>query len=411
MANKTYPLSSGKVYAGIPTSVPNDVSAGVWTPTTDDYGRILDASWANLPLNEFVAVAGSQPQKLTDYLISVGLNPATLEQGTASNLLPTFNAWVGAAVDQNTGRIFVKRGGGHVDSSINGVWEYNLEHVLGWTVFVLPSDPFQNGYEWVPEYRDSAASYTNYPTSTPTQQRFRTILPDGNATSAHTYAGCWFNYGSRTIETSRSARISYSVDVVGAPVGQSFWVQDGIETDTTINHWLFYDRVQDKIRGFQPKTDIDYFNFVSYPQNSNVMTKYASGFYTWSAVQYDRKIHCFGQNSAYRVFDCDLDNWESASQAVTWQSTAVADQESVACVYLPQLNKILRRWSAAPEAGRWALFNPATLVNEDWTPAGNVPPNTTWISNKYFYYERRKCLVCISANNMAANSIYIMRLE
>ena len=411
MANKSYNITSGKVLSGIPTAVPNDVSSGVWTPTADAYGRILDASWANLPLNEFVAVAGSEPQKMTDYLISIGLNPANIEQGTASNILRTFNSWCGSAIDQTTGRVYVPRGGGHIDSSLNMLAEYNLESTVGWHVLSTPSDPFLSGFEWVPEYRDSAASYTIYPTSTPGQQRYRCILPDGKPTSAHTYAGVWFNYANRNVETSRSARISYSVDNIGSPVSVGYWVQNGVETDCTINHWVFYDRQDNHLKGYQRRTDIDTFNFVTYPQESNVMTRVASGFNTTSAVHYGRKIYCFGVNSEFRVFDCDVNDWESTAQGVTWQSTAVADQESTACVYLPQINKILRRWSAPPHAGRWALFNPDTLINEDWTPVGNVPPNTAWISNKYFYYEKRKCLVCIAAHNMISQSIYIMRLE
>jgi hypothetical protein len=75
---------------------------------------------------------------------------------------------------------------------------------------------------------------------------------------------------------------------------------------------------------------------------------------------------------------------------------------------VPEWNKIIRRFS---NGGRWMLFNPTTLVNEDWTPSGNIPPTTAAIGNKYFYYPKRKCIVCISANDFNTPSVFLMRVE
>jgi hypothetical protein len=406
MANKSYALTSGKVYSGIPTSITNDVTAGIWTPTADAYGNILDASWANLPLNEFVAVAGSQPQAIVDQLTAMGLPPSRISKSVGT-LLMTFNAWVGCAVDYVTGRMWVPRGGGHADSSINGCWGYDLESIGGWYVFGKPSDPDLAGFEWDEGYSESGF-YTTYPVAGADLFR-RTTLPDGKPTSAHTYAGVWFNPVARAIQTSRSCLWSYSADNYGKNPSQAYVRINGVESSISINNWQFFDYTDNKVKGYVPIGANGTHVYYTMDADSTIFTAMPSSSYqTRSMCFHGGKFYSFGNSSAFRLMDVATQTWEGAAQATTWQSTSQADQEMVACVFIPQTGKILRRFGTG---GRWIMFNPATLVNEDWTPAGNVPPTTLAPANKYFYYPRRKCLVVIAAHNFNQPSVYLMRLE
>ena len=69
------------------------------------------------------------------------------------------------------------------------------------------------------------------------------------------------------------------------------------------------------------------------------------------------------------------------------------DLELDSQIYISHWHVIIRRF---PLGTRCILFNPTTLVSKNCTPADNAistTSTTSTISNKYFYYEKRKCLV------------------
>ena len=101
-------------------------------PVFDRNGNVLDSWWASLPLNRWIEVEG------TDLISRVTpLLPSRFVDFGTIGLRGVFDAWSGAAFDRARGRMFFF-GGGHQDSSNNGLYEFNLEKML-WRVAMPPS--------------------------------------------------------------------------------------------------------------------------------------------------------------------------------------------------------------------------------------------------------------------------------
>lgn len=413
MAGDTYNIGSGLRLDVGRYHAPSDVVSNVWTPTKGPDGRILDDSWANLPLNEWCRVSNTTPQLLQNALIAAGFNPASKDYGTAKNVLPSFNAWVGMAFDPLTGKAYIPAGGGHADGSMNGVWSIDFERMGGSSTYgieKMPSDPDDATYPWSAAYKAlSTGTFTAYTPIVTTADS----LPDGTPTSRHQYNGVWFDRKRRQVGMSRNAKWVYDLDT--QQWTRTTWTKAGSGISPTIDHHLHCDHVKDRVVGFFRLTDNDSYNdWSQHDLNAGGALAYigtprpvsiASGM-----CVHERALWVFAQGSpeTWSRFDLNTNGWTHGTigNPVTYDYT----QEMQVAVYIPEWGKVLRRFTWSTLTGTWRLFDVATKSNESYTPAGLAPPFATWPGNKYVYYPRRRCVLAFVPNALASDAIYVMRV-
>jgi hypothetical protein len=105
---------------------------GKVAPAFDEHGRLLESWWDSLPFDEWVEVLGTAPLSNITRLL-----PADFHDFGVLGLAGVFHAWSGAAFDRTNGKMFFN-GGGHNDSSNNGLYELSLE-TMSWRVAMPPS--------------------------------------------------------------------------------------------------------------------------------------------------------------------------------------------------------------------------------------------------------------------------------
>lgn len=424
MANPTpltYAAPSSPVAGGRIVSVPMDVSANVWTPTKDAAGRIRLGSWANLPINEWCVVSGAALSQIAAQLDAIGINRAAYDYGTSNGTIaPTITPWTGVAVDHESGDVWFPRGGGHADSSFNGVWRLNLETMgggAGWHVEHLPSNPDAPGFEWSSEYRASG-SFTTYIPYTTTTHDSGDILPDGKPTSSHTYGGVWFDPVRKKVGTSRYSRWQYNT--LTKQWDRGLWTAlagpMGIYGHA---HWDKY-RSRVIIISQQGLTSVR-FAYDDSDQSVTTLpapTMTGSDPSTWSSASDGEKIWLIGATNSgerYAIFDIATLTW--ISSGVCGGATVSYDYTYDMCglAHDPINNKLLHIISRQPVSGyRVRELDLATMSFSSPSQAGYpiVQTNNRWIGNKLFYYARRKCFVLIdpAASGDSGYCIFIKRV-
>ena len=404
----SYSAATGQaIYGGRYNSVPMDVVNNVWTPTTDASGNILSASWANLPLDEWCAISGTALQAITDALVAADLDPNRIDYGT-SNVLGTFKAWCGAAVDEAGGRAWIPWGGGHNDSSMNGIWRIDLERADGWAIEVYPSDPDAPGYEWSQEYRDSN-SYSLYNLPAPLDDP-ADILPDNMPTSRHTYEGVWYDSARNRIGQCRNRMWYYDV-TTGQTNNMKWWGQTVPLYNASIQSAVFYDEVHDRLTGYLRSGIYDYstWGWSNLDTGEIINTDSYTTTHTPMIVRKGREIHVINENLLYGVFDMDSLVF-TTEQTLTGLDVDKFTQPSMASVYIPEWDRIMLRYSASPYLGQWDMFDLNTLQHETYAPQGIEVPYSSYPSSKVFYYPRRKCVIYITAPDYSSPSVYVMRV-
>lgn len=403
----------------------NDVVAGVWTPTKDGAGNILDASWAGLPLDTWVAVGGSSVRQLQNVLDANGFaaNAVPLKTfGTNKTVVTTFTAWVGMALDEAGGRAIIPWGGGHADSSLNGIWALALEKMgagTGWDVLKLPTDPYLSGYEWSDYYKNNTGgTFTQYnPEAFPSERAGvnQDILPNGEATSRHTYNGVWYDSLRNQVGQSRGRKWVFDL---GTGVSQrNAWTNASAVTYNSINNNLFYDPLKDEIFGHFTFTDSDASRWGYVPAGGVDIVSIGSplpmmGGHSSVKIS-DSEVLLLSQTTntleKWGVYNCSTRTWTSGDVGGTPATTDTYTNEMQVLCYVPQWGKAIRRLTWSPATGQWELFNAASKGREAYTPAGNPPPFSSWPGNKCFYYPRRKCVVYITTTGLDAEAVYVMR--
>ena len=402
----SYSAATGQgIYGGRYNTVSMDVVNNVWTPTKDGNGDILGGSWSNLPLDEWCSVAGTELQGLRDALVAAGRNPAVIDHGTGAYELATFNAWVGCATDLTNGDVWVPWGGGHADSSMNGVWHINLERMGSWDVALAPSDPAAVGYEWSADYKAS----NNFTTYQPALDDPGDILPDGMPTSRHQYNGVWYDPDRNLVCQSR--RRLWAFNPTTQQVSSQLWYESAALIRPTIVHDIHYDEVAQQPIGFFPRTDLDAYYWAALdPDTGNVTAlpgRYAGN--SRAICRIGRDLMLISDNDNYGLFDMDSRAWHSTA-TLTDNPAYDYQQEMQVCVYIPEWDKVLRRFTKSGLSGAWYLFDPSTLTHSTYTPQGITMPNPTWPGNKCFYYPARKSVIYITATALGDSSIHVMRV-
>lgn len=418
----TYFAPASPVAGGRIVSVPMDVSANVWTPTKDTLGRIRLGSWANLPLNEWCVVSGAALSQIASQLDAMGINRAAYDYGTSNGTITaTITPWTGVGVDHEAGDVWFPRGGGHADSSMNGVWRLNLERMGGgdgWYVEHAPSNPDAPGFEWSSEYRTSGSFTTYTPYITTTYDR-GDILPDGKPTSSHTYGGVWYDPIRKKVGTLRYSR--WQFNTITKQFERGLWGDIGGSTVPQIyakGHW---DHLRDRAVLFSSFSSGSA-RWYAYDDANQSVTALASAPLsttdpgTFATSQSGTDIWLVGGNASgeqYARFDLNTLTWVESGSISNAQTGLSYVNDGCALCYVPEWGKAIHFTSKTGGVERLRLFDTTSKTMEAWTPAGAVPPLGTgkWLHNKMFYYPRRRCVVVIDpSNGDSGYCIYVMRV-
>jgi hypothetical protein len=176
-----------------PTGNPGSFANDIWTPGRDATGRVTDASWALVPTERWVSVAGTRIDGL-DAQVKAAV-PGWRDYGS-NGWTGVTDAWSGFAVDTAGSRMWIM-GGGHNNSTNNGVYRFDALR-MQWDIESLPSDPAN----WSAAYK-SSGNFSKNPESDaqftasfaagtlkPINDWYADELPgDRKPTARHTYSG------------------------------------------------------------------------------------------------------------------------------------------------------------------------------------------------------------------------------
>lgn len=417
----TYSAAASPVAGGRAVSVPMDVSANVWTPTKDSFGRIRNGSWANLPINEWCVVSGAALNQIAAQLDAMGINRAAYDYGNGNGAITsTIVPWTGVAVDHEEGDVWFPRGGGHADSSFNGVWRLNLERMGGgdgWYVEDAPSNPDAVGFEWSSAYKTSG-NFTLYQPYTTTDYDDGDVLPDGKPTSSHTYGGVWFDPIRKKVGTSRYSR--WQFNTITKTWERGLWTasSDPLQLYGQA-HW---DKYRNRVLIWQQR---GYGTAVFAYDDAN--TAVSGGFSnapltgsdmsTWSSCSDGETIWFIGSTAGgerYAVFDIETLTWTASGACSGATVTYDYQWDMCALAHDPINNKLIHTLSRQSVSGyRVRELDLTTMTFSAPAQAGHpiVQKTNAWIGNKLFYYPRRKSFVLIHPDNGDAGyCIYIKRV-
>ena len=402
----SYSAATGQgIYAGRYNTVPMDVVNYLWTPTTDNDGYILDGSWNNLPIDEWCDIAGTEMQGLEDKIVAaMGKSISALNYGTG-NILATFNSYCGIAIDLDGGFAHEPWGGGHNDSSINGIWSIDLEKMGSFYITQNPSDPEDPTYPWSTEYKNSG-SFTGY---IPVWDDPSDILPDSMPTSRHQYNGLWYDPVRNTINQSRRRLWQHDLDTGVTSFVK--WNQGGSLIYGDQGAHIYWDEIAEEPVGYFPTNPSDTYHWAKMNPDTGEVTNLSGRNVGISGITWriGRDIHLIDQGNNYRQFNLDTRQWHDEvvltdNQVYTWE------QQLQVAVYIPEWGKVLRRFTYGSLTGKWFLFDPITKTHEAYSPQGISVSFAEWPGNKCFYYPRRKCVIYINPTLLSQPSISIMRV-
>lgn len=397
----------------------NGASAVLYgTSSIDSLGDVVAVDsgagydWGANPINVWVKVPDSDPvAQITAQLDAAGFDSSKYRPAGAVG--GSFYAWVGGAIDQAKGQFWLTWSGSHNNSSLNGIWKFNIDQ-MDWVIAEMPSDPFDATYPWSQEYWDSY-QYREYIPEEDTP--FYDILPDSRPTSRHTYNATWFD---STRNTPGNGMYSFwRYDPVTREEIHQQWVNDATDTPmvTGFEVNMIYDEVTDKVIGALPSHGGgSTYRWVTadpvtgrYTGQTNSPLRVSPTCY----VKNDRTIHGLGGSSGQLWADYDIDSqtWTSGNQIDMPVHDAITGSMQV-CIYIPETGQILRQFTDGDMRGDWYMYDPVTKINTPHTPAGNIPLGLH-TGTSAFYYESAKSIVYIEVGGPEKpddDAIYVMRV-
>lgn len=242
----------------------------VWTPERDQAtDQVTAASWASIPIStleapRFVKVDGwDMVAGITADLLANGFDPQTMAWGNGK-VGSTLKAWTGLAYDPVSKKSYHARGGGHADSSINGIWEHDFRK-LRYSIVDMPTDPNDPIDQWPIEYKTINGTFTSgidfndvtdfsvtpmaitsYTTYMDAAGRFHEQMPsDGRPASMHYYNG--IGKLGDWVWTTRNRKFSYNL--VTGETRTDHWTKDGQSFIPDINNDLIYHAASDTYYG------------------------------------------------------------------------------------------------------------------------------------------------------------------
>lgn len=363
-----------------------------WTPARDVNGVVTESSWQQLPIatkeNPVVyRIIGSDPvDELTTELISRGFNPASKDYGNGK-VTGTFTAWVGQALDPEQKKAWIPWGGGHADSSMNGVWEFDINK-LKWSVESMPSDPNAAGFEWSNSYKNSG-SFTVYRDD---EGGSSYELPDGRPPSQHTYGGV-FKSGDYIV-TTRNRRFAYNLVTKEYSVDQ--WLLNGLYHQPGIQNYMFtygssafgVMKAENVYGGFYkvPDTSTPDIVAVSAPVYEDILW---NGGHALAQLGAD-KIIATSYTNKYAIFDMGSESWGPSINITGDLTTYTYDDELQVLLYIPNwgaAGSMIRQFMSGSNKGKWYLLDLDTNVQTALTLTGSTIPYTPWAGQKVFIIE------------------------
>lgn len=135
------------------------MTGDVWSPGRDSTGTVNEASWNLVPHGRWVSVTGTRLDSL-DSVVKAAL-PGWKDYGS-SDWNGVTEAWNAPAVDLEGLRVW-RHGGGHGDSSNNGIYRVELTRMT-WAIEHLPSDTtlWSQAYQNVGTYAACPESQAAY---------------------------------------------------------------------------------------------------------------------------------------------------------------------------------------------------------------------------------------------------------
>ena len=431
-AENYYALTGSAVKAGRF----DDVVAGVWTPTKDASGTVMAGSVAATPLGSWVQIAGTSLTAIKNALLAMSppydITSTTDNKGTGRDVMTTLNAWVGCCVDEATGTVYIGPGGGHNDSSCDGLWAFDLWKTQ-WRVEAPPLKPSDSLSPWSAEYLANSAGggWTDYrpkPTSPADEVTFDwpDFIPwaaDGTPrgpTSRHTYNGSYFDSARGEVVSTRIALWRWNVTsktwtrtrpiIAGAPEpidvdggGQAVY---HAATDRAIGTFARH-------RTYVSKPDeLAYFNGNN-PTRVNLSQTIGSPVsnnnHAWVRIDADTVLAVGngGGGVVYGYLNLATLTRPQGATAVSGGVQSVADMPAL--FYEPQNNKVIRRLTGSGVNGTWREINLSTMSETTHTPVGNVPPMGSYPGNKYFYFSPWKGVIAIAPTNDTTPCVYFKR--
>lgn len=410
--------------SGYPFSIKpsKNLTHKVWDPIRDNKGKVAKSSWSSLPISSkdnphILKISNLDPSgEITDLLESRGFNSSKMYG--YSHVKGTFTAWVGQAFDRHSKVVYYPWGGGHADSSINGIWKLDLNK-LKFAVESMPSDPDLQGSEWSDKYKKLGGngSFTTYMDRAGV---ISYVLPDGRPPSQHTYGGV-AKVGD-ILFTTRNRKYAYNVK--SKEYNVDGWKKNGSLFQTSIQNVVF--PYKNKVFGIlkselqysgwnklESAESTDIVDIDAPPRGINFVGQHLIFQMTESKIM-AMNFHKKSGKNVYAVFDMKTESWSDLVETYGLPAHNYT-QEMQAGVYIPSWGtkgSVLREFSYGSLRGQWYLLDLATSQYTPFSFTGYEVQAGTFVGNKAFIADIGgiKALFYLAVNSKVSE-VYVMRIE
>ncbi|GAA5174143.1 hypothetical protein GCM10025771_03100 [Niveibacterium umoris] len=398
-----------------------DAASDTWTPGRGSDGRVTKASWALVPFDRWVRVAGTRMDALG--AVVAAAMPNWADRGT-QGWNGVLKAWSGMAVDASRPRAFFF-GGGHHDSSNNGVYRLDLNK-MSWAVEKLPTDStkFDSRYN-----TSQNGSFTVYPPA----QEYQTAHPNDTSvlydcfypfapnepTARHTYGSLVYNpqrnelfMGCRRMWLLSLDSGQWSVTNQRAALGAT--------SEAGENMFAWWDRFRGRyvINATQNGNAGRNFEFDPATRTcawSSVNLRAADYYWATAACEHDGVIYAYCRPDSQRTAELqvlDIQSNVATVKAITGVSndTYSGDfYDGGSLTYVPERQKLLSAsLSVALKTMRLYWIDPGSGVMSVASEPGNLYPSpAAYVETKMQYISQLRAVVYIDS---ADNDLRVMRV-
>lgn len=424
----SYSCASGGTIAGGRSSlwslenVPGSYDAGTdtWTPGRGADGRVTVASWNLVPTGRWVKVSGTRMDVL-DAVVKAAL-PNWTDRGN-SDWDGVTGAWSGMAVDYETQPRAWVFGGGHHDSSNNGLYRLDM-HKMAWGVEIMPTDLTGCDANYTTAGTGTFTSYgpaATYEAANPNQN---TVYRDelygfaANApTSRHTYAS--LAYDAATDKVFMGQARMWVADLASGtwskrmPFGTNVGSFSGSTGYAFENTFGFMDGSDYVILGTQNGNMSQAWRFNPDNETFSWVTGLAQGttLALSASCKHGNTVYTYNPVDNYFIVSNLVDDsiqWKSIAASSARADVAYAGFDGLGMTYVSSVSKILLATrSVATNNLTLYWIDPVALTIE----AASIPGN--WYSSPHInveskiqYIPQMQAVVHISA---ASDDIRILR--
>lgn len=424
----SYSCASGGVIAGGRSSlwslenVPGSYDSGTdtWTPGRGADGRVTVASWNLVPTGRWVKVSGTRMDTL-DSVVKAAL-PNWTDRGN-SGWNGVTGAWSGMAVDYETQPRAWIFGGGHHDSSNNGLYRLDM-HKMAWAVEIMPTDLTGCDANYTKAGTVTFTSYgpaAAYEAANPNQNVvYRDALYGFAAdmpTSRHTYSALAYDAATNKVFMGQarmwvadlatgtwSKRMPFGTNVgsftgsTGYAFENTFGFMDGSD------YVILGSQAGNMSRAWRFNQGNETFAWVTGLPQGDMLSRSAS-------CKVGTKVYSFNPYLNYFTvsnLDTDSVGWYSLAASAALTDAAHATFDGAGMTYVPDTGKILFA-SRSVSTNNLTLYwiDPVGMAIDSASFSGNwyATPNQ-YVESKIQYIPQMRAVVHISA---ASDDIRILR--